>query len=314
MSTAAHAVEIQIASVLVATDFSSASEKPLHHALAIAGSFGAKIFLLHVVSSLGFAMAGPEATCAAERAASEDVRQFETYLFSKEEFAALKHEVIVRKGQVWRELRDVVQEKKIDLTVIGTHGRRGMGKVVLGSIAEQIFRHAEGPVLTVGPGSYRNPRVETTSPDRRFLFATDFGEASVRALPYAVSFANHFNAKLVLYTMAPTVLVPEDNQIYTASDVQRMRSEAHAGADKRLRRLVRDIPSKMEPEFVVEDASPHPIADQILASAARMKVDLIVMGLRRSTHVSTASHLPWTTAYEVACEADCPVLTVRSAV
>jgi nucleotide-binding universal stress UspA family protein len=313
MSTANHPVDLQIASVLVATDFSSASEKPVHHALAIADSFGAKFYVLNVVSSVGFTLAGPEAVFAAEQAVGEDARRLEEKLFAQGAFARLEHEVLVRQGLVWKELLEVVREKEIGLTVIGTHGRRGMGKLVLGSVAEQIFRHAEGAVLTVGPGSYREPRVETTRPNRRFLFATDFGDASLKALPYAVSFANHFGATLVLYHMVPAVLVPEDFNVYTARDMQRLGEEANAASLKRLRWLVRDFSLKMQPEFEVEDATASPAADQILRFATRINVDLIVVGLHRSTQIGMASHLPWTTAYEVVCGANCPVLTVRPA-
>ena len=82
--------------------------------------------------------------------------------------------------------------------VIGTHGRGSLGKLLLGSTAEQIFRHADCFVDTVGPGSYKDSLVEKTEAVRPFLFATDFGAASSHALPYAISFANHFGAKLVV--------------------------------------------------------------------------------------------------------------------
>lgn len=82
--------------------------------------------------------------------------------------------------------------------VIGTHARRGLGKLLLGSVAEHIFRHADCLVLTVGPGSLQGSPVGSGRAIRPFLFATDFSEASLRALPYAISAANRFGTKLVL--------------------------------------------------------------------------------------------------------------------
>jgi len=61
---------------------------------------------------------------------------------------------------------------------------------------EQIFRHADCIVVTVGPGSYKDSLVEKTEAIRPFLFATDFGAASLHALPHAISFSNYFGAKL----------------------------------------------------------------------------------------------------------------------
>ena len=68
---------------------------------------------------------------------------------------------------------------------------------------------------------------------------------------------------------------------------------------------------KVRPRFVVEFCSAGPISEKILETAENLKVDLIILGLRRSTYVEAASHVPWATAYEVVCGAGCPVVTVR---
>lgn len=89
-------------------------------------------------------------------------------------------ECLVHQGNVWEEVEKVINEKQVDLLIIGTHGRQGFGKVLFGSVAEQIFRHADCPVLTVGPGSFQGPMVDATEVVWPFLFATDFGAASLR--------------------------------------------------------------------------------------------------------------------------------------
>jgi nucleotide-binding universal stress UspA family protein len=83
MSTATRTLDLHLASILIATDFSHASEKPLNHALAIARRFGAHFYVAHIVSALGFAMAGPEATCAAEDAVCHDASQLQPQGHSK---------------------------------------------------------------------------------------------------------------------------------------------------------------------------------------------------------------------------------------
>lgn len=184
------ATGVKIKSILVATDFSPASEKPLRHAVAIARHYGSNFFLMHVVSSLGLTLAGPDAVAAATEAAWRDARQVERELVANEELAGLNHQVIIRDGDIWVELERVIKQKRIDMVVIGTHSRKGLAKLVLGSVAEQIFRHASCLVLTVGPNSPANADIETTGTLRPLLFATDFGEGSRKALPYATSFAN----------------------------------------------------------------------------------------------------------------------------
>jgi nucleotide-binding universal stress UspA family protein len=309
MALLAPAVDVHLKSILIATDFSEASEKPLRHALAIARHYGAKFYLAHVVSSLGFTLVGPDAVITATEAVSRDARQLEDDLVQSGALADLRHEVVVRQGNVWEELEKVVRQEKVDLLVIGTHGRRGLGKLFLGSVAEQIFRHADGLVLTVGPSSFQESPVDSTSVVWPFLFATDFGEASLHALPYAISFANEFGAKLVLLHVAPEVPMPEGFHWSTADDLMEMREHTRMANLRRLKELTSaNTELAIKPEFMVEFGLP---GERILHVAETLNADAIIMGLHRSAHIATASHLPWAVAYEVVCGAGCPVLTVR---
>jgi nucleotide-binding universal stress UspA family protein len=309
MSISPSALELH--SVLVATDFSPASEKPLRHALAIARIYGAKFYLAHVVSSLGLTMTGPEAITAAEEAVSRDATHLEHELVRSGALAGLEHEVIVRHGEVWPELKAILHKEKIDLIIIGTHGRHGMKKLLLGSVAEQIFRQAEGMVLTVGPGSYQNSRVDVPVENRTFLFATDFGESSRNALPYAISIANQFEAKLVLLNIISAIPMVEGMHRCSAEELLHLREKAQAASLRRLEDLVRHVPLKIPPEFRVEFGAAAAMSEKILETAESIQAEIIVMGLHRSKYVGTASHLPWATAYDVVCRAGCPVLTVR---
>ena len=309
MSLVAATGDILLKSVLVATDFSEASDKALRHALAIARHYGAKLYLTHVVSSLGFILVGPDAVVAATEAVCRDARQLEEDLVQRGALAGLSHEVIVRQGKVWEELEEGIREERVDLVVLGTHARRGLGKLVLGSVAEHIFRHAGCLVLTVGPGSLQDPPVGSARPIRPFLFATDFNAPSLHALPYAISSANHFGTKLVLLHVVTDIPVPA-NLLPTAGDVMQMRENVRVASLRRLEELLSQKPKlASKPEFVVEFGSP---TEKILHAANTLKADAIILGLHRSTHTGTASHLPWATAYEVVCGAGCSVLTVRN--
>src|SRR5215472_14128797 len=98
MSANAPALQLGLKSVLVASDFSEASSKPLRHAISIARHFHAKLYLEHVVSSLGFTIAGADTLEAAAAAARREVKQLEKRLVENGTLTGLSHEFIVREG------------------------------------------------------------------------------------------------------------------------------------------------------------------------------------------------------------------------
>jgi len=309
MSLVAATGDIHLKSVLIATDFSEASEKALRHAVAIARHYGAKLYLVHVVNSLAFTLVGPEAVNTVTEIVWKDARQLEDQLVQSGALTGLRHEIIICQGNVWEELERVVRQEQVELVVIGTHARRGFGKLLLGSVAEHIFRHSECLVLTVGPGSLQDSPVDGTRAVRPFLFATDFGRSSLRALPYAISSANHFGTKLALLHVLPSIPIPEGVNRATAGDVMQARENARRASQQRLEELAsQSAKLASKPEFLVGFGSP---SETILQTADALKADAIILGLHRSTHIDTKSHMPWATAYEVVCGAGCSVLTVR---
>jgi nucleotide-binding universal stress UspA family protein len=303
-------VDSRLKSVLVATDFSSASERPVRRALAIAQHFGAKLYLTHVVSSIGYTIAGPPAQELALEACERDLQELEKNLVADGSLARMQHEFLTTKGVVWQELQSIIEQRHIDLVVIGTHGRQNLRKLALGSVAEQIFRRSKCLVLTVGPGSVQESALEKSRAFRPFLFATDFGDASLHALPHAISFANHFGAKLILLHVEPITPVPEGfHWSSTTMDVQKLREDTRFKALGRLREILsHQVPLAVEPDFLVKFGSP---GEMILRAAGEQQADLIVTGLNHTRHVDTACHTPWATAYAVVCGSACPVLTVR---
>lgn len=309
MSLVGSTLDLRLKSVLMATDLSPASVKPLHHALAIARHYRAKLYVAHVVSPVPYLMAGPEALELACEGASQDLQQLQRDLLHDGSLNGLDHEFIIRLGRVWEELRAAIFEKQIDLVVVGTHGRRGLEKVLLGSVAEEVFRQADCPVLTVGPHSYREGRIEFTGETRTYVFATDFSEASLGALPHAVSFAGRTKARLIVVHVVPAAPIPQIPGWYSASESMLMRENARMACVRQLNQLV---PRDQEVPVEIEIAVQFGIAsEKILQIALNRGADLIILGLRRPSLVSTVSHMPWATAYEVVCGAGCPVLTVR---
>lgn len=292
-------------SVLVATDFSEASERALRHALALARFFRSRICLAHVVSSLGLAMAGPSAIAACEEAALRDAADLEASLVRTGVLTGIQHKFIVGQGELWPELQEIIRQESVDLLVIGTHGRHGIGKVFFGSIAEQIFRQADCPVLTLGPHSDGRPWYGTSTMHRTFLFATDFGHASLHGLTQAVAAANQFAAKLAFLSIIPAAPSSPDGALTDRQEDARRRTL------QRLTELADDVGLDTRPELYAEFESARPVSEKILESSDTLRANLIIMGLHASVYPGMISHLGSATAYEVVYRACCPVLTVN---
>jgi universal stress protein family protein len=112
-----------------------------------------------VVSSQGLTLAGPGAVAACEQAVLREAAQLEASLARTGARTGVQYKFIVRQGELWPELREIIPEESTDLLVVGTHGRHGVSKLFFGSVAEQIFRQAGCPLLIFGPHPQQLPRV-----------------------------------------------------------------------------------------------------------------------------------------------------------
>lgn len=243
-----------------------------------------------MVSSLGFTIAGAQAKELVSEAVERDARKLEEDLLETGALAGLEHEFIIREGDIWTELDTIIRQKSVDLVVVGTHGRGTLEKLLLGSVAEQIFRHSDCPVLTVGPHSREKSPLDETREMRPFLLATDFSAHSLRALPHAISFANHFKTKLCFLHVAPAIPIPEGFHWSTTGDLPEMREDARAKAFRWFEELApRYAGLSIQPEFKIEFGKP---GEMILHAAKNLQADVIIMGLHHSKHSEAASHLP----------------------
>lgn len=288
---------IRMRRVLVATDFSLISERVLHHAISIARRYNAKFYIVHVVSSWGFSVAGYEAAVEAANLAYNDLRELSARLIQGGALKDVDYELIVAIGDFWEELRRIANTHEIDLIVLGTHGRVGLEKVVMGSFAETVFRYACRPVLTVGPCV--PDTTSLTSTRHNILFPTDFSSASVGALPYAISIANEHGAQLTLLHVSE----------HLTGDRSVSEKEALSSLEERLQKLIPGDVNLRQPVQV--EVLKEPVVSSIIRFSREQKSDLIVMGLK-SLPVFFADHRPWLHASAVASDASCPVLTVRN--
>jgi nucleotide-binding universal stress UspA family protein len=285
--------QIAIQNVLFTTDFSPASEHALPFALEFATRYNATLFLVHAVPPMPAVVPVepvPDQTEMLRKGAEKQMQRFLEYAPLKD----VPHEAFVMDGEAWDVVRQLAADKRIDLVVLGTRGRGVLHKLLVGSIAEEIYRTVKCPVLTIGPEVIPPPIPRQKM--WRIVFATDFSAGSLHALPYALMFSEeHHSQTTFLHVIGHAGTLPADTADQMVKDSQ-----------LRLRELVPESMQGNNPEFIVEFGSPGP---DIVRIATDLEADLIVMGVHAGHHAT--SHLPWTVASHVLAHARCPVLTVR---
>src|ERR1700730_5022270 len=171
MKAAAVRSRIQVKNIVFATDFSHAAATALPFAAEIAQPFGAKCFAVHAKTPANYSLPTPEIWPSASAEVKKLASELQETLH--EQFPSVESQVLLAEGGVWGVIEAVAEQKKAGLIVVGTNGRRGIGKFILGSVAEEILRQAKCPVLSVGPHSaLEAPR---DAKFRRIVYATDFG-------------------------------------------------------------------------------------------------------------------------------------------
>jgi len=259
--------------IMYATDFSSVSERSVTYAIEIARRYRAMLHVAHVTSGKKLT-----AFCSEAKAKLE------------EQLQSVPHEWIFQEGEVWPTLSDLIRVKQADLLVLGTHGRSGIEKVMMGSVAETIFREADCPVLTVGP------KIKAQSPHAAeltlILYATNFSPESLVAAPYAISLAQEQRAQLILLNCL------DDRAGDARAMLQTLGQLVPFGTDLRC-----------EPICVVE-RGPH--GRKILDVSEGHGADLLVLGIEGRSKLVQELNFHHSELYKIVAQATCPVLTVRA--
>ena len=298
-NTVAAGRRIILKNILLATDLSECANKALPYALSVTRHHGAILYAAYVVPYDSASLYMSPADWAVM--ADADEQRMRGYIATLEnQVGDVPHRVMTPKGNIWDALTKIVREHEIDLLVLGTHGRTGVRKLLMGSVAENLFRRAECPVLSVGPNVSGTAQREARF--SRILFATDFTQESLTALPYAISLAEEDESRLtLLYVLGQPAAGIVDLEADTEFLTRRLRDliPVEAGSWCQTECLI---------EYGQQFASP---AERILQVAESMETELIVLGVR-PVHgdLGLVTHLSSTTA-QILTDAVCPVLTVR---
>jgi nucleotide-binding universal stress UspA family protein len=296
MQTLETAAATSIKNILYPTDFSSAAEAALPFVIDVATMFRSRVTAVHVRTPDAAALVPPLSFPYQKESPRDSIQEFTRSLEHK--LAAVEHECLVGEGEVWEFVAQVIEEHGIDMVVVGTQGRTGLEKFMLGSVAELIFRQADCPVLTIGPnvsnGTQHNWKV------KNMLWATDFTPASMASAPLAFCLAKQCQARLTLLNVLERPAAEDlvDPRRYIDSTLRMLQHQVPKG-----------INDDCQLSYEVSEGIP---SDEILKAAKERGADLIVMGVRpASGRVGLATHLARPTAHRVVCKAASPVLTVR---
>jgi len=299
---------ISVHHILCPTDFSVAASGAFAESIRVARWFGAKVTVLHVMAQaipagaeMVFAPPPPEVFDAVRKARLAELDRF----VAATEHAGVPVDTRCREGVATSEIRDAAEELDADLVVMGTHGRSGFGKLVLGSVTESLLRHAPVPILTVNSASQPHEGLY-----RCVLCAVDASEWSAETIGFAAAVAEEGAERLTVLHVIDDL--PETRAwaqgVFALGEVEQFRDDLEQNALADLRKL---IPENVKSSCgCIARAAFGRAPQEILRLAAGEHADLIVLG----THGRGALNriLFGSTARRVVREATCPVLVVPS--
>ena len=278
--------------IVVPTDCSSASAGAMEFALALAGH-GSRVTAVYAVDSLQYRFGARE---------SSKVRKQQVWALAQKSVSRWLQEskfygcdAIVIEGDAAPAITAFAAAKGADLVVLATSARRPTARLLLGSVAEEVFRMVNCPVFVLG----RKAAAAKKRKPSRLVFATDLEPHSLAALSQLSNIADRLGAGIsVIRAVHPDITSRTERNRIRKETIQKVE----AAAESALRRRIR----KIHVVFA------HPVKG-IVGFANRVKANAIVMGIRSGGELTrAATHIPWALAHRVINEAACPVLTIRA--
>lgn len=272
--------------IMVATDLSPASCGAMGYGGELARRFRAKLLLTHVIDPVKLPPPEKANLCdSIDRAESELLKR--VIALNEDSIDA---RVIVQVGNVLGTILHLVDERRVDLMVLGTKGQAQKAGDVVGSVAEQLLRAMPCPVLTVGPEDRISAFDGTHT--ARVMVTTDFSEASKVALRYAESLAARLKGKLYLLHVEEGVSSTDKED----SSAQEMQFQKFAFGMTDSSRIA---------EYVTTAGS---AADGIVKAVAEKSADLLVMRVHESDQ-KNGGRLNGV-AFDVIRQVKCPVFSL----
>jgi len=286
---------IQFDSVIFATDFSWESQNAGLYASAFSRFFESKLVVAH-----GFILTQAALEVEVERPLSSQLR---IDLFHELTRAAAPlragrgvSETVLLDGDPRKAIPILAHRRSPALVVMGTHGGGTIGRFILGSTAEGILRQSSEPALTVGPKV--DALVAGPFRIRRVLYASDSTAEAAHGAAVAVALASAFSAELDVLN------VIRSGDITNPEDLPRIQENYYRAIEAIMPQNARQV---CDPHTFVSVGQPH---TRILKHIDERKIDLLILGVRKSKHFGSQSRTSG--VFPIIVEAKCPVLTVAS--
>lgn len=283
-------VTVSFERILVPTDFSDASQRALEYAKWIAKECQSHLFLVHVNQIMN-PIVPPEGAWIDSEILQEKLEEQIEQTTAGLRSEGFNADGFSTPGRVRDQLSSIIKESRIDLMVMGTHGRTGWERFLFGSDTESVLRQVDCPVMVIGPAT--RPAGASAWHPKQVICATSLDPNSAWIAAYAYRLAQQFDAAFTLVNVEV---------------VTRKQTDKEWGAFEAAFRnsLPKDVALKESLHTFITDGKP---GAQIADYANEIGADLIVMGVRAAADIAT--HLIRGTASKVFAEAPCPVLTLR---
>jgi len=294
---------ISFKKILVPVDFSEPSKKAVTYGLSLAEQFDAKLIIAHIVpESTSLMYAFPTEFTEVEKEQHAKAKQVINNLVPADRAVGLNLQTIVKIGNVEAELLGIVKDEAIDLVVLGTHGRRRLGRWFIGSVTEHMLRKVPVPVLTVSHLEEEGHDIGFVSL-KRILYTNDLSESSITGFQHAIEIARAGGATLTVMH----AIDDEDRLLWGPAWMAHLdRAKLVEQIRNRLDELVEQAkPSEIQIVTLVVEGKPF---KKILEVAENYGTDLIVLNLQSKSVLERA--LLGSTAERVVRLASVPVLSV----
>ena len=298
--------------ILCPIDFSEFSKHAFDRAVAVARHHKASVIVLHVaplpsgVAAVPFLPGGPGPFALQALDRQQVVRDMRRLLAIEKTSDVPVECQVLEAPSVLHEILEQADSLGADLIVMGTHGRSGFDRLLLGSVTERVLRRAKVPVLTVPSHALDVvPRVD--APFMRVLCGVDFSASSLNALTHAASFARESGARLTLLHVVELLPVVYEPSMAAPFDPGQYWPALERASRAQLHRIVpHSVRQTCDVEEIVTSGKSYV---EILKTAEERHADLIVLGAQG--HNALDRLLVGSTAEHVVRRASCPVLTVR---
>jgi nucleotide-binding universal stress UspA family protein len=285
--------------ILCPTDFSPGSRQALRVAVRLASEANAELVLVHSwymppTAFAGESMFPPDVI---QSLIDDSKRGLDAAVRDAMTAGATRVRSKLLTGVPWAEIVGCLDQEAFDLCVIGTQGRSGLSRILLGSVAEKVVRHSPCSVLTVRPDA-------AVTPFAHALVPTDFSESAGHALDLAAQLVRPDGAITLLHVLEMPVAYSEEP---LTADFARSLDKVAAAA---LEQAASGLKSKVGVRVTASSRLGYP-GVQILSELDHNRaVDLVVMGSRGRTGIKRA--LLGSVAEKVVRNARCPVLVTRT--